>query len=367
MRTISGRKLRGIIVKSFGLCVLMLFAMPAHARAQTALGKCTKKPLVISAPGSYILKHNLTPTAGTDCVDVSVADVSINLNGFAIIGPASGTGVGINADQDNVTVYNGTVTRMGKTGVVVGNYGIVQGMRVNSNDGDGIDAGTDSKVSNSTADADSGIGISAGERSVISNSSANGSSGNYAIACGDKCRLVGNTANDTSAKDESLSCGASCTIADNSVNGNGTAAGIICGDMCRITGNTVNSMRLQGIQCGNGCVIAGNTADSDWFGIVTGDDAQVSGNTANGAVNEGIETGANGTVFANSAGGDGHGIQTGGSGTVVGNSVSNDGNGLVLGSNTGYAQNVMDSEASGTVSGGTAMGTNVCNGTTTCP
>ena len=53
--------------------------------------------------------------------------------------------------------------------------------------------------------------------------------------------------------------------------------------------------------------------------------------------------------------------------TAVGNSASQDGYGLVLGTNSGYTQNVMNGESTAAVSGGTQMGPNICNGSTTCP
>ena len=55
-------------------------------------------------------------------------------------------------------------------------------------------------------------------------------------------------------------------------------------------------------------------------------------------------------------------------GLVQGNTVySNSGWGLFLGEDSGYTQNVISSNMNGTVTGGVEMGTNACNGTTTCP
>ncbi len=53
---------------------------------------------------------------------------------------------------------------------------------------------------------------------------------------------------------------------------------------------------------------------------------------------------------------------------LTGNMVRNNtGVGLRLGGGTSYSQNVVDSNTGGTVVGGVQMGTNVCNGNTTCP
>ena len=46
---------------------------------------------------------------------------------------------------------------------------------------------------------------------------------------------------------------------------------------------------------------------------------------------------------------------------------NNGGAGLAVGSLSGYANNVLSGNAGGTVSGGTEIGTNLCNGSTICP
>src|SRR5512144_1730857 len=77
-------------------------------------------PVTISQPGSYRLSGNLTvPDANTTAIDITSSDVTIDLNGFAIIGPTvcggfpiactpTGTGIGIHTfDSNRITVRNG--------------------------------------------------------------------------------------------------------------------------------------------------------------------------------------------------------------------------------------------------------------------
>lgn len=68
-------------------------------------------------------------------------------------------------------------------------------------------------------------------------------------------------------------------------------------------------------------------------------------------------------------GGTGDGIQIDGSSSSVReNMVSdNSGVGLRLSAGTGYSQNVVDSNTGGTVISGIQIGTNLCDGNTTCP
>ena len=65
-------------------------------------------PLTISTPGSYYLTEDVT-AAGT-AITVVVDDVTIDLAGFALVGPGSGTNYGIYmSGRSNVEIRNGTV------------------------------------------------------------------------------------------------------------------------------------------------------------------------------------------------------------------------------------------------------------------
>jgi hypothetical protein len=88
-------------------------------------------PVTISQPGSYVLSGILTvPNAGTDGIVIAASHVTIDLNGFAILGPTdcsgglspcagAGTGHGITTptDQFNITIRNGTIQGMGFAGI----------------------------------------------------------------------------------------------------------------------------------------------------------------------------------------------------------------------------------------------------------
>ena len=110
-------------------------------------------PYVISEPGSYILTGNLTvPDENTTAIEVQADHVTVDLNGFAIIGPvqctaengsvscsSEGTGVGVQAQFDvfPTVVRNGSVRGMGFTGVSIIS-GLVKGIRALENGQRGI-------------------------------------------------------------------------------------------------------------------------------------------------------------------------------------------------------------------------------------
>ena len=88
-------------------------------------------PVSINQPGSYVLSSGLTvPDANTTAIEINADHVTVDLNGFAILGPTdcsggtnpcanAGVGSGIHAPavRFNITVRNGTIQGMGFNGV----------------------------------------------------------------------------------------------------------------------------------------------------------------------------------------------------------------------------------------------------------
>ena len=82
----------------------------------------TNLPYTISVPGSYYLTTNLTGSVGTTGIVVSVDNVSIDLNGFALIGSGGsvGSGILVSGAPANLSVRNGTIRDWGSDGVNAG-------------------------------------------------------------------------------------------------------------------------------------------------------------------------------------------------------------------------------------------------------
>ncbi len=188
-------------------------------------------PYVISTPNtSYRLTGSLNVPTGKDGIDVSAPNVTIDLNGFSIVGlgSSSNTPIGINSSGEMVTVENGWVSGFG-TGVQLGFGSILKDVHADNNF-NGIEVGTACVVTGCTANSCGGTGIQ---------------------------------------------CQATCTITDNTANYD-SAGGITCGapgsgNASVISGNTVTTDGV-GIHCvGSSCLITGNIVSYNTTGIQAAD------------------------------------------------------------------------------------------------
>lgn len=102
-------------------------------------------PVTIDAPGSYRLTGNLTaPNANTDIISVLAPDVTLNLNGFLLLGASAcgasatgpicsptGTGRGIRSNSYGTTIRNGVLQGFAGVGVdIVGAAATVEDLSV---------------------------------------------------------------------------------------------------------------------------------------------------------------------------------------------------------------------------------------------
>ena len=154
-----------------------------HRRALTGgPGDAPGYPIILTTPGSYVLTGELTPPdENTTGIEVHGEGTTIDLNGFAIRGPAScsgagaalacvpvGTGAGIQIAASDVTILDGVITGVGGSGIAGGAYSnlrmadlrIVDNAGFLATNGGGIDL----------RDAD-GVTV---ERCLVSNNSAKG-------------------------------------------------------------------------------------------------------------------------------------------------------------------------------------------------
>jgi parallel beta-helix repeat protein len=277
-------------------------------------------PVTISQPGSYRLSGNLSPSGATDAIVITTNDVTLDLNGFTILGVA-GSGRGVNAQgRSRIIVTNGIVRGMGSDGLVVGDDSRVERVHAIGNGGDGIQTNDAGTVTGNTARDNGGAGIQVNDGGTVI--------GNTALGNGDI----------------------------------GIRAGGLASGGSTVTGNTTFGNGSTGILAGDGSTVTGNTArDNGGAGIIVGG-GTVSGNTAFG--NDGTGILAGGTVSGNTAfGNDGDGIQAGDGSTVSGNAVRANVNfGLRLLGTAGYTQNVMEDNTDGPVTGGISLDHNLCQG-----
>lgn len=149
-------------------------------------------PVVIGAPGSYLLTSDLDLAVATESgivVAPGVEDVTIDLGGFTIRG-VSGVnvspplwqctggggvngGVGIEGTlSERVTVRNGRVRKMGGTGIQLGAAARIESMGIEQNCGDGMQLGADSVVQATLVRASRFRGIYCSTRCRIADTSS---------------------------------------------------------------------------------------------------------------------------------------------------------------------------------------------------
>ena len=181
-------------------------------------------PYTITQPGSYRLAGNLTvPNANTTAILVHADNVTIDLNGFSILGPTvctgipvtscspTGSGFGIDArSQSGITVVNGVIHGMGDLGVRISG-GSVEKLQVSSNGGFGISVER-GRIADSIAESNGNSGISVLTVTVIGNmANYNGGFGMF-IEC--PSSVANNTANQNRLTN--LFVFAGCALANNS-------------------------------------------------------------------------------------------------------------------------------------------------------
>jgi len=185
-------------------------------------------PYKITQPGSYKLSGNLTvPDANTDGILISASFVTIDLNGFSIVGPTvcrascspTGTGTGVKLGNTgafrSITVTNGTVSGMGLHGIDLRNVGnIVTNVHAESNGADGILVGT-GVVSDNTSQLNgaNGFEISSG---VVRGNYADANFQVGILIGGCPTSITANAASGNLKGDISLPAASTCVAANNS-------------------------------------------------------------------------------------------------------------------------------------------------------
>jgi parallel beta-helix repeat protein len=240
---------------------------------------------VISDPGSYYLTGNITGVEGKHGIEVASDAVSIDLNGFSLIGsPDAVSAVAVPEEHHSLAVKNGSIIAWP---VAIGGKGTAHASLMSNliikSLGGGMTVGTKSIVSECSIDT-AGTALVVGEGSIVQN----------------------------------------CTITS------GESVGIWVGQDVRILDCLINACGNDGIRAGSRCVIRGcSVSNNRRAGIrVSGDRAVVIGNSCNdngqGLVGHGIFVDGGGSrVEGNYCAGNDIGIQA--SGVVIRNIASGNG------------------------------------------
>jgi len=286
--------------------------------SSTAIGTFT-----ISQSGSYFLQGNRL-CSGTG-IQVDADDVTIDLMGYTLKGPGSGTNYGIYITaRSNVNISNGTV-RDFTTGIYQTGYD--QGGR----------AGRNHKIVNIRAVLNnrSGISLNGGSHLIkdctASNNGTSATGTVYGIFVEAHSTVIDNVVRDNgdlaNGSVNGICTNGGSTVTGNTVVSNGdsvsnkTVYGISASDNSTISGNTIvynggnaTSSTVYGIYAGNGNTVTGNTASNNGISapgssvtgiyavngcVVTGNTASYNGSSAGDVV--GIKLYSNNLVDQNAA------------------------------------------------------------------
>src|SRR5207247_10979585 len=124
----------------------------------------------ITHSGSFYVTTNLTGTAGRSGIIVQSDNVTLDLNGFALIGVAgSSNGIVCPGAQSNLVVRNGTIRDWGAQGVAASLVNQCRAERLSllANGGQGIVAGPNAALEKCAAMANADSGIQAGTGSTL--------------------------------------------------------------------------------------------------------------------------------------------------------------------------------------------------------
>jgi hypothetical protein len=255
-----------------------------QVEARTPLAAGTS-PININASGSYYLTGNVTISTTDHGITIAgvAKNVTIDLNGFTLAGPGSGSGAGIflSSGAADVAIRNGTIRNWGSYGINgLGNLNVrVENVRATNNGTRGIGVDLNGVVLNCLAQGNGDAGIVGADNcqikdsQAISNGAAGISVGARALVTG--CVAVGNT---------------NAGIA-------GTQGGVVSG--CNSYGNG------SGITGSGNCLILSNSCSDNGAGIVaSGQSNRIEANnvTATTIFKTGIQvTGDNNFIIRNTA------------------------------------------------------------------
>ncbi len=243
----------------------------------------------ITQPGSYYLAGNITGESGKSGIEVAASNVTLDLNGFALIGaPGSLSGVSVPVAQVGVAIRNGTIRDWGANGVSAGSvkYGMLENLRANNNGGTGLQLGDGGVVTTCIAGENSGDGIAVGRGASVSNCTSYDNTGKGIFGTlGTKisgCSAYSNSglgiwsgqgslvakcaayANGAGIQVDILSTVTNCTASQNSNDG------IRAGDGSTVSNCTASDNSDDGIRVDSGCLVLGCTAnDNTGSGIFT--------------------------------------------------------------------------------------------------
>ncbi len=269
-----------VILASAALSALSLFAGEGRLELSQSM-----MPITISQSGSYVLTEDLTGTSGSHGIRIETSDVSLDLNGFALIGVSGSLdGIRVTGNYRNISIRNGTVRSWRNDGVQIdaASNCVLMVVRSVDNLGDGFRV-DGNLIVDCEARGNGGDGFQVGRGCVILRCTARDNGGN-GIITGDDCTLSLCVVRTNGAM--GIVTGVGCSVLHCTSRESGES-GVAVGTATAVAGCAVGANGGNGIECTGGGVRIGDCTvhANAHYGIVVGQASLVRDNTlrANGA------------------------------------------------------------------------------------
>jgi parallel beta-helix repeat protein len=281
---------------------------------------------IISVPGSYYLTGNITPASIKNGISILADDVTLDLNGFAIIGGGiPRIGVFAPNAQTGICIRNGSVRGWAGAGVwtgyavtvaenlrlidntstpglTVGNGSLVRDCVARGN-GTGFGCADRTQISNCIATENTGIGFDCQGYVTIIDCTASRNFGAAGIKTLGSCSIIRCSATRNIPTGSGIIAGTGCTIADCTANNN-QLDGINAEPGSSVRGCMAHANGDIGIRAASNCQVLGNTCDANKYGIlVNGTGSRIDGNSVTSNTDLGLidAGGSQNLIIRNSA------------------------------------------------------------------
>lgn len=155
------------------------------------LGGNVNYQYIINTPGAYYLTTNIVGVAGKGCIVINTPNVSLDLNGFELLGVASSfDAIFVASPAVNASIYNGTMKNWGGAGVNASAQACrYEKLLLTGNTSAGLSVYAHSAIVDCTATLNTNDGFGAGYNCTFSGckSAGNGATG---FNTGNECLFV---------------------------------------------------------------------------------------------------------------------------------------------------------------------------------
>ena len=254
----------------------------------------------ITQPGSYYLTGNVVGVNGKTGIEVEASNVTIDLNGFSLIGVGSAlVAISPSSVVQNIEVCNGSISNWPSNAVSLQTASrvVLRDLRVTSNGGFGIVVGPGSRIADCIASDNVSHGFYVSSNSVVANC-VGSSNGGCGILAQDGVTIVGSTVTGNSSA--GISVGTGCSVRACTSNDNNNV-GILVGIGSIVEHCVVRANDLDGIRTSDRSRIVGNICSANGQTVTTGAGIRMtgSGNYLEGNNSTGQDTGYDADALGN--------------------------------------------------------------------